>query len=229
MRVRTLLVIGGVVGAVGAAVGAAVHASSGADSPNEAVFVVAGLSIVVVLAAVGFVAGWFGRERDDVVIVAAGAGIVVAAALAIASLLFDEVAFASVVLAVGVAIVSGARWRCHVVDRRPDLRRTRPADRAPPRRTRVRRGPPRLPAVDHRCRPRDPCDARPTRRAVAPGEPVDGRAVGIVIGLPRDVPVVVLLAGDQLVHPTRRHQRCRQRRTPNARTRPTSPRCRCAA
>jgi hypothetical protein len=53
MRVRTLLVIGGMVGVVGAAVGAAVHASSGADSPNEAVFVVAGLSIVVVLATVG--------------------------------------------------------------------------------------------------------------------------------------------------------------------------------
>jgi hypothetical protein len=108
MPVRTLLVIGGVVGLIGVAVGTAIHSSSGAESPNEAVFIVTGLSIVVALAAIGFVAGWFGRERDDVVIVAAGAGIVAAVALAIASLLFDEMAFASVVLVVGVAIVGAA-------------------------------------------------------------------------------------------------------------------------
>jgi hypothetical protein len=199
MRVRTLLVIGGVVGMVGAAVGAAVHASSGADSPNEAVFVVAGLSIVVVLAAVGFVAGWFGRERDDVVIVAAGAGIVAAVSLAIASLGFDDIAFASVVLAVGVAIVSAAVgvatwWIGNVICDARDLPTARrlvaPAY-----------------AEDHPGYPLWTTDAGPAIRTtldqlaerIATGEPVDGRAVGIVLGLPRDVPVVVLLIGDRLV------------------------------
>ena len=199
MRVRTLLVIGGVVGVVGAAVGAAVHASSGVDSPNEAVFVVAGLSIVVVLAAVGFAAGWFGRERDDVVIVAAGAGIVAAVSLAIASLGFDDIAFASLVLAVGVAIVSAAVgvatwWIGNLICDARDLptahRLVAPAY-----------------AEDHPGYPLWTTDAGPAIRAtldqlverVAPGQPVDGRAVGIVLGLPRDIPVVVLLTGDRLV------------------------------
>jgi hypothetical protein len=199
MRVRTLLVIGGMVGVVGAAVGAAVHASSGADSPNEAVFVVAGLSIVVVLATVGFAAGWFGRERDDVVIVAAGAGIVAAVSLAIASLGFDDIAFASVVLALGVAIVSAAVgvatwWIGNLICDARDLP-TAPLLVAPAY------------AEDHPGSPLWTTDAGPAIRAtldqlverVAPGQPVDGRAVGIVLGLPRDIPVVVLLIGDRLV------------------------------
>jgi hypothetical protein len=198
MRLRTLLLIGGVVGVIGAAVGVAVHASSGADSPNEAVFIVAGLSIVVVLAAVGFVAGWFGRERDDVVIVAAGAGVVAAVALAIASLLFDEMAFASVVLAVGVAIAAAAAgvatwWIGNFICDARDLptagRLVAPAY-----------------ADDHAGYSLWTTDAGPAIRTtldrlaerVAPGEPVDGRAVGIVTGLPRDVPVTVLLACDRL-------------------------------
>ena len=184
---------------VSAAVGAAVHASSGADSPNEAVFVVAGLSIVVVLAAVGFVAGWFGRERDDVVIVAAGAGIVTAVALVIASLLYGEIALASVVLAVGVAIAGGAvgaaTWWigdliCDARDLPTAHRLVAPAY-----------------AEDHPGYPLWTTDAGPAIRTtldrlaerVATGEPVDGRAVGIVLGLPRDVPVVVLLVGGRLV------------------------------
>ena len=191
--------IGGVVGLIGAAVGVLVHSSSGAESPNEAVFIVAGLSIVVVLAGVGFVAGWFGRERDDVVIVAAGAGIVAAVALAIASLLYDEIAFASVVLAVGVAIagaaVGAATWWigdliCDARDLPTAHRLVAPAY-----------------AEDHPGYPLWTTDAGPAIRTtldqlaerVAPGEPVDGRAVGIVLGLPRDVPVVVLLVGERLV------------------------------
>ena len=199
MRVRTLLIFGGVVGLIGAAVGVLVHSSSGAESPNEAVFIVAGLSIVVALAGVGFVAGWFGRERDDVVIVAAGGGIVAAIALVIASLLYEEIAIASVVLAVGVAFagaaVGAATWWignliCDARDLPTAHRLVAPAY-----------------AEDHPGYPMWTTDAGPAIRTtldqlaerVAPGEPVDGRAVGIVLGLPRDVPVVVLLAGDQLV------------------------------
>jgi hypothetical protein len=199
MPVRTLLVIGGVVGLIGVAVGTAIHSSSGAESPNEAVFIVTGLSIVVALAAIGFVAGWFGRERDDVVIVAAGAGIVAAVALAIASLLFDEMAFASVVLAVGVAIVGAAAgaatwWIGNLIC---DARGLPTSHRlvAPAY------------AEDHPGYPLWTTDAGPAIRTtldhlaerVAPGEPVNARAVGIIVALPRDVPVVVLLVDDRLV------------------------------
>ncbi len=199
MRVRTLLVIGGVVGLIGAGLGVLVHSLSGAESPNEAVFIVAGLSIVVVLAGVGFVAGWFGRERDDVVIVAAGAGVVAAIALVVASLLYGEIALASVVLAVGVAIAGAAVgattwWIGNLICDARDLptahRLVAPAY-----------------AKDHPGYPLWTTDAGPAIRTtleqlaewVAPGESVEGRAVGIVLGLPRDIPVVVLLAGHRLV------------------------------
>jgi hypothetical protein len=199
MRVRTLLAVGGAVGSIGVAAGVAVQASSDAESPNEAVFIIAGMSIVVLLAGVGFVVGWFGRERDDVVVVAAGAGIVSAVALVIASLLYEEVAIASVVLAVGVALagaaVGAATWWIgnFVCDARnlPTAHRlVAPAF-----------------AEDHPGYPLWTTDAGPAIRVtldqlaerVAPGEPVDGRAVGIVTGLPRDFPVVLLLAGGRLV------------------------------
>jgi hypothetical protein len=199
MPVRPLLVIGGVLGLIGAAVGVAVHSSSGAGSPNEAVFIIAGLSIVVALAAMGFVAGWFGRERDDVVLVAAGAGIVAAVALAIASLLFDEMAFASVALAVGVTIVGAAAgaatwWIGNLIC---DARGLPTSHRlvAPAY------------AEDHPGYPLWTTDAGPAIRTtlddlaerVAPREPVNARAVGIIVALPRDVPVVVLLVDDRLV------------------------------
>jgi hypothetical protein len=61
-------------------------------------------------------------------------------------------------------------------------------------------------ADDHPGYPLWTTDAGPAIRStldrlaerVAQGAPVDGRAVGIVAGLPRDVPVVVMLAGDRL-------------------------------
>ena len=199
MRFRTLLTIGAVVGLIGTAVGVLVHLWSGAESPNEAVFIVAGLSIVVMLAGVGVVSGWFGRERDDVVVVAAGAGIVAAVALVISSLLYAEIAIASVVLAVGLTIVSAAvgaaTWWignliCDARDLPTSHRLVAPAY-----------------AEDHPGYPLWTTDAGPAIRTTldqlaeraAPGEPVDGRAVGIVLGLPRDIPVVVLLAGDRLL------------------------------
>ena len=149
--------MGGVVGSVGVAAGVVVELLSDTDDSTEAAFVIAGLSIVVLLAGIGFVAGWFGRERDDVVVTAVGAGIVAAAALATASVRSEEMAIASVVLAGGVAIAGGTAG---MVDRRSHLRRTRPPDGASTRRTGVRRGPPRVPTVDHRCRPCDPNDTR---------------------------------------------------------------------
>jgi hypothetical protein len=96
-----------VVGAIGVVAGVAVEALSDADDSNEFVVIVAGLSILIVLAGIGAVAGWFGRERDDVVIVAFGAGAVVAVALAVASVVSEQIVIASMVLAVGVAVVGG--------------------------------------------------------------------------------------------------------------------------
>lgn len=162
--------IGGVVGLIGTAIGTLVHSSSGVESPNEAVFIVAGLSIVVVLAGVGFVAGWFGRERDDVVIVAVGAGIA------------------------GAAVGAATWWIGDLICDARDLptahRLVAPAY-----------------AEDHPVYPLWTTDAGPAIRTtldqlaqrVAPRETVDGRAVGIVLGLPRDVPVVVVLVGGRLV------------------------------
>lgn len=189
---------GGVVGSVGAVVGVMVHSSSDADDPNEAVFIAAGLSIVVILAGIGFVAGWFGRERDDVVIVAVGAGIVTAGVLAIASLRSGEMALASVVLAVGVALVGAAAgavsWLignviCDARDLPTSHRLVAPAY-----------------AKDHPGHPLWTTDAGPAIRTTlarlaeqfAP-EPVEARAVGIILRLPRDRPVLLLLIGERLV------------------------------
>ena len=216
MRIRTLLVVGGVVGAIGVAAGLWVESLStavglvvesasvtdwdepAAGDPNEAALVVAGLTIVVMLAGVGFAAGWFGRERDDVVVVAVGAGIVAAAALVIASVLSEEMAIGSVVLAGGVVIAGGAVgatawWIGELICDGRDLPTARrlvaPAY-----------------AEEHPGYPLWTTDAGPAIREtldqvadqVAPGAPVDARAVGIVTRLPRDRPVVLLLAGGQL-------------------------------
>ncbi|HSP28620.1 MAG TPA: hypothetical protein VLN74_08740 [Ilumatobacteraceae bacterium] len=185
-------------GSVGVAAGVVIELLSDTDDSTEAAFIIAGLSIVVLLALTGFVAGWFGRERDDVVITAIGAGLVAAVALATASVRSEEMTIASVVLAGGVAVAGGAAgvaawWIGDLICDGRDLptagRLVAPAY-----------------AEDHPGYPLWTTDAGPAIRTtldqladrVAPGDPVDGRAVGIVAGLPRDVPVVVLLAGDQL-------------------------------
>lgn len=69
MWARTLVGLGAVVGAVAGPLGVGAHGSSDTDSPNEAVSVVAGLTIVAMLVGVVLPAGWCGRDRDDVVIV----------------------------------------------------------------------------------------------------------------------------------------------------------------
>lgn len=199
MRFRTLLAIGGVAGMIGVVAGLAVESLSGADDSTEAAFILAGVSIVASMAVIGFLAGWFGHERDDVVIASIGSGIVAAVALAIASVSSEEVAIASVVIAAGVTIVGGAAgvaawwigsFICDARDLPTANRLVAPAY-----------------AEDHPGYPLWTTDAGPAIRTtldqladrVAPGEPIAGRAVGIVMKLPRDLPVVVLLAGGRLV------------------------------
>lgn len=184
---------------IGVAAGIAVEALSNDDGSTEAGFIVAGLVIVVLLADSGFVAGWFGRERDDVVVAAIGAGIVAVAALAIGSLVSEDIVIGSVVLGGGIAIAGGAAgvlaWRigdliCDGRDLPTARRLVAPAV-----------------AEDHPGGPLWTTDAGPAIRStldhvagrVAADGQVDGCAVGIVVGFPRDTPVVVVLAGDSLV------------------------------
>jgi hypothetical protein len=160
--------------------------------------VLAGLFIAVVMAGFGFVAGWFGRERDEVVIIAVGVGIAIAAVMAVAAVMRPEAAivglvFAGVVAFVGSAIGTAAWWIGNVICDGRDLptasRLTAPAY-----------------AEDDPGYPMWTTDGGPAIRRtldelaarITAGEAVDARAVGIVVGLPRDIPVVVLLAGDRL-------------------------------
>jgi hypothetical protein len=198
MRIRTLLVIGLVVGLVGVMADLVITSLGDSDETAAVGLVVAVGAIAIVLALLGFVAGWFGRERDDVVVVAVGAGIAVAVALAVASVVNGQLSIVVVVLAgavafIGSAIGTGAWWVGNVIcygRGLPTARRlTAPAyvEEAPGY-------------------PLWTTDAGPAIRAtldalasdLGSADAVAGRAVGIVAGLPRDTPVAVLLAGDRL-------------------------------
>jgi hypothetical protein len=203
MRFRTLLLIGGVVGSTGVAVAIVVESLGESDEPGGggaggAGLILAGLFILVSMAGFGFVAGWFGRERDEVVIIAVGVGIAIAAVMAVAAVMRPEAAivglvFAGVVAFVGSAIGTAAWWIGNVICDGRDLptasQLTAPAYEED------------LPGY-----PMWTTDAGPAIRStldelaarLTAGEEVDARAVGIVLRLPRDIPVVVLLAGDRL-------------------------------
>lgn len=199
MRYRTLLLLGGAVCLVAIAAGLVVELLAGSEEVTEAGLIAAVASIIVLLGAIGFVAGWFGRERDDVVVIAVGVGVVAAIALLIASFASEDFAIEALILAGGVAIAGGvagvAAWWigdfiCDARDLPTARRLVAPAY-----------------AEDHPGYPLWTTDAGPAIRTtldqlaerIAPGAPVDGRAVGIILGLPRDIPVLLLLTGDRLV------------------------------
>jgi hypothetical protein len=198
MRIRTLLVIGLVIGLIGVVAGLVISSLGDSDEIAAVGLVVAGGAIAVVLALFGFVAGWFGRERDDVVVIAIGAGIAVAVALGIASVVSGQISIVVIVLAgavafIGSAIGTGAWWIGDVICDGRDLptarRLTAPAyvEDVPGYRLWTTDAGPAIRAT---------LDALATR--VGSADAVAARAVGIVVGLPRDTPVLVLLAGDQL-------------------------------
>jgi hypothetical protein len=198
MRVRTLLVIGLGIGLVGVVAALVITSLGDSDEIAAVGLVVAGGSIAVLLAVLGFVAGWFGRERDDVVVSAIGAGISVGVALGSASVVSGQISIVVIVLAgavafIGSAIGTAAWWIGDVIcDGRdlPTVRRlTAPAY-----------------VEDIPGYPLWTTDAGPAIRAtldalatdLGSADAVVARAVGIVVGLPRDTPVVVMLAGDRL-------------------------------
>lgn len=199
MRWRTLLLIGGVVYGVGLGLGFVGWGLLAPDEPLVAGAIIISLLLgPVVLVVIGFLAGWFGRERDDVILVAIGFG---AAA---------TVAYNAVVIALGewhvVALVFGplagvlaatvGRITWWVGNAICELR-----------------GLPSAPELVAPAFPKEvPADAMWTTRAapalratadaladrIAPGAKVEARAVGIAPGFPRDRPVVVALAANRL-------------------------------
>jgi hypothetical protein len=201
MRWRTLTLIGAVLYVVGLGLGFAIW---GVVLPDESDSLVTGAVIIsllagpVVLAVLGFVAGWYGRERDALVLIAVGFGI--AATLAFNVIVLALGNWHVLVLVFGPAAALMAAWVGHVTwwvgNAICELRG--------------------LPTASELVGPAYPeevgADAMWTTRSdsvlsatldaladrIAPGAPVDARAIGVRLGFPRDHPVAVALAADRL-------------------------------
>lgn len=152
----------------------------------------------LLFAVLGFLAGWFGREGDDVVIAAAGYALVAVAYLAVGSFLIEDWRIAVVVLGLASALVAAVVGRvafwignaiCEIRELPTAADLTAPAypDLVPQESVWTTTAGPELRAT---------LDA--LAAAVAPGAPVEARAVGVLTGFPRDSPFVVVLARDQL-------------------------------
>jgi hypothetical protein len=199
VRWRTLLLVG--VGITAVAFGLAVlivQVVDGTTSGFVAEIVLTGVLVVVLVGVLGFVAGWFGNDRDDVIIVVIGVGITAALAMGIGSLASDAGSIAPVVLGIGVAVVAATIGRITwwIGDAICELRGLPTQSRLLPPAF-----PEESPGVSLWTTEAGPAlrttlDALADR--VAPGVAVDARAVGIEAGLPRDRPVVVVLADNRL-------------------------------
>lgn len=199
VRARTLGLVGFVVAMVGLGAGATVWSQvPDDDAAALPAFAVGGATVVALVTVVAFLAGWFGRERDDVVLVAVGAAVGAALVFGVGSLLLDDWRIGSVLIGLVIGVVAGVAgqvaWR--VGDTIADLRG--------------------LPTMNRLLMPAFPdeypgqvawtTEATPALRrtldelaaTAAPGTAVSARAIGIRLGLPRDLPVAVVLAGDRL-------------------------------
>lgn len=158
-----------------------------------------GIALVVLL---GLLAGWFGRERDEVVVVAAGFGASAALVLAVVSFIVGEPRIAAALVGAAAGIVAGifaaiiARLTWWIGDAVCELRGL-------PNGARLTEAafPEEFPGV-----PLWTTEAGPTLRQtldalaarIAPGAPVDARAIGVLVGVPRERPAAVVLAADRL-------------------------------
>lgn len=203
MRVRTLLLIGVAIALVGTVVGAGVVLLADNDAGGDAL-VAALLSfptVIALMTLLGFLAGWFGREGADLAIVGvgfgAGAVVVLSTALFVVSPSLIALGMGALVglgLAVAAAVAGqAARWLGNTIC--------------------SIRG---LPTLDELVMPAYPEEypgaapwtttAGPTLRAtldrlaerVSSGADVRARAIGILVRLPRDLPVAVVLVAEQL-------------------------------
>ena len=199
VRWRTLLLIGVVLDLVGLGLGFAVWGLLAPDEPLAAgAVVISLLSGPVLLAMLGFLAGWFGRERDDVVLVAIGFGIAATVVVNVAASASGNWHVVALVFGPAAAFIAAAvgRLTWWVGNAVCELRGLPTGSELV--------GPAYPEEVDG--------DAMWTTRAgpalratldalageVAPAAPVDARAVGVLVGFPRDRPVAVVLAADRL-------------------------------
>jgi hypothetical protein len=200
MRWRTLTLIGAVLYVAGLGLGFAIWGVVFPDESESLVAVAVVISLLagpLVLAVLGFLAGWFGRERDVLILVAVGFGIAATLVLNVVVLALGN--WHVVVLVFGPAAAFIAALAGHftwwVGNAICELRGlpTGPALVGPAYPKEVRadamwttRADPALRAT---------LDALADR--IAPGAPVDARAIGVRLGFPRDRPVAVALAADR--------------------------------
>jgi hypothetical protein len=199
VKFRTLAAAGAVITVLVGATGAIVWQLVPDDeNAGLAVLFVTAPAMITLLALVGLLAGWFGRDRDEVTFVVIVAGVAAAGAMAVVALVSDRWPIGSAAVAAGVVAVGGAAaslsWRigdlvCEARDLPTYHRLAAPAF-----------------VEDFPGNPLWTTDAGPAIRAalddlaaeIAPGEPVDARAVGIEVGLPRERPILLVLSGGRL-------------------------------
>jgi hypothetical protein len=159
---------------------------------------VAGVAAIALIAILGFLAGWFGREGDEIVLVAIGYGLAAALFFAIMSLVVGDWHIVVVLLGIVPAFVAAviARVTWWVGDSICELRGlpngARLVEPAYPEEFRGVR----LWTTEAGPALRRTLDALADR--VAPGARVDARAIGVLVGVPRDRPVAIVLAAGRL-------------------------------
>jgi hypothetical protein len=212
ISLRQVFGLGVVIGAVAAAVGAAIVAlgegglgvidaedATGGRGGTVLVGLVVGAGLIgLAYAAIGVFSGWTGRDHDTPFVGAAGTAVAVAVVLSlvmlIAGVFSPALLVVPLVLGAGAAALARGGWwvgdaLCRGAER---------------------------PSLGDFVAPAYPTEtvgytpwtttAGPTIRAtmdelaawLAPGAPAQARAVGIRWQLPRDLPVLVVLAGDRL-------------------------------
>jgi hypothetical protein len=204
MRARTLFGVGAGVTVILVVVGVVLWqiVPDPADR-GMAFLVVLAPSTVVLLVVIGFLAGWFGHDRDEVTFVAIGTGLTGAVVAAVGALVAESRGIQAVGAAVAVVamivVVSAAggqiAWAAGNV---VCVMRGLPTARllvAP------------LYIEDYPGYPLWTTEAGPAIRTtadglaerLAPGEDVTGRAVGIEVSWVREMPLIVMLAGDRVL------------------------------
>ena len=199
MRWRTLLLIGVALDAVGLGLGFALWGLLAPDEPLVAgAVVISLLAGPVLLVVLGFLAGWFGRELDDLVLVTIGFGIAATLVVNVAVLAVGDWHVVTLVFGAAAALIAATVGRvtwwvgnaiCELRGLPTGLELVAPAypEEVGTDQLWTTRAGPALRAT---------LDALADR--IAPGAPADARAIGILVGFPREWPVAVVLAAGRL-------------------------------
>ena len=199
MRWRTLLLIGVALDAIGLGLGFAIWALLAPDEPLVAgAVVISLLAGPVFLVVLGLVAGWFGRERDDLVLVAIGFGVAATLVVNVGVLAVGDWHVVTLVFGAAAAFIAAtaSRLTWWVGTAICELRGL------PSGRELVAPAYPKEVGSDQMWTTRAGPALRGTLDAladrIAPGAPVDARAIGVLAGIPRDRAVAVVLAADRI-------------------------------